>query len=79
MLLPAWRQRVGFTIRHRAIPWRTKITGIALMSVTLAASIVFFVEPVWLKALLAATGVALALWLANVPSRDRPRAPRRPQ
>jgi uncharacterized membrane protein YbaN (DUF454 family) len=71
-LIREWQQ-------HRAIPWRTKIYAIALMSATLAASIVFFVEAVWLKALLAATGVALALWLANVPSRDRPRAPRRPQ
>jgi uncharacterized membrane protein YbaN (DUF454 family) len=67
-LIREWRQ-------HRAIPWRTKIYAIALMSATLAASIVFFVQPVWLKALLATMGVALALWLANVPSRDRPRPP----
>ena len=67
-LIREWQQ-------HRAIPWRTKIYGIVLMSATLAASIVFFVEPLWLKALLAAMGVALALWLANVPSRDRPRPP----
>jgi hypothetical protein len=70
-LIREWQQ-------HRAIPWRTKIFAIALMSTSLAVSIVLFVEPVWLKALLAATGAALALWLANVPSRDRPRAPRRP-
>jgi hypothetical protein len=65
-LIREWRQ-------HRSIPWRTKITAIAMMSATLAASIVFFVEPPWLKALLAAMGVALALWLARIPSRDRPR------
>ena len=70
-LIREWQQ-------HRAIPWRTKVTGIALMSVTLAASIVFFVETVWLKALLAAMGVALAMWLANVPSRDRPQRKRGP-
>ena len=64
-LIREWRQ-------HRAIPWRTKITAIALMSATLAASIVLFVEPAWLQALLAAMGVALALWLARIPSRDRP-------
>lgn len=67
-LIREWQQ-------HRAIPWRTKITGIVLMSATLAASIVFFVELVWLKVLLAMLGVALGLWLANVPSRDRPRPP----
>jgi hypothetical protein len=67
-LIREWQQ-------HRAIPWRTKIYAIALMSATLAASIVFFVEPAWLKALLATIGMALALWLASVPSRDRPRPP----
>ena len=67
-LIREWQQ-------HRAIPWRTKIYAIALMSATLAASIVFFVEPAWLKALLATIGMALALWLASIPSRDRPRPP----
>ena len=59
--------------RHRAIAWRTKLWAIALMSGTLAASIVFFVRPPWLKAALALFGVALAVWLYRVPSRDRPR------
>ena len=31
--------------QHRAIPWRTKLTAIALMSVTMAASIYLFVRP----------------------------------
>jgi len=57
---------------HRAIPYRTKIWAIALMSLTLAASIVFFVKPLWLKGALALLGVALAVWLYRVPSRDRP-------
>lgn len=65
-LVAEWR-------RHRSIPWRTKCWAIGLMSATLAASIVFFVEPPWLEATLAALGVALAAWLASVPSRDRPR------
>jgi hypothetical protein len=34
-------------------------------------SIVFFVEPPWLKLTLAAVGVALAVWLYRLPSRDR--------
>jgi uncharacterized protein len=58
---------------HRAIPWRTKLWAIALMSGTLAISITFFVKPPWLKACLAAFGVFLAGWLYRIPSRDRPR------
>ncbi|CAG0958075.1 Inner membrane protein YbaN [Burkholderiales bacterium] len=58
--------------RHRSIPWRTKLTAIALMSATLAVSVAFFVRPAWLQALLAAFGVALAVWLWRIPSRDRP-------
>ena len=55
---------------HRSIPRRTKLTAIATMAVTLGASIVFFVEPPWLKAALAAFGVVLAVWLYRLPSRD---------
>ncbi len=57
--------------QHRAIPWRTKMTAIALMAVTMTVSIVFFVRPHALKAVLAMLGVVLALWLYRVPSRDR--------
>jgi uncharacterized membrane protein YbaN (DUF454 family) len=59
--------------RHRSIPFKTKITAVALMSLTLGTSIVFFVEPLWLKGLLAVMGVGLAVWLYRMPSRDRPR------
>ncbi len=59
--------------RHRAIPWRTKLTAIALMSATLAVSIVFFVRPLGLKIMLALLGVGLAAWLYRIPSRDHPR------
>jgi uncharacterized membrane protein YbaN (DUF454 family) len=59
--------------QHRSIPYRTKITAIVLMSLMLATSIVFFVKPVWLKAILAVAGAGLAIWLYRVPSRDRPR------
>lgn len=58
--------------RHRAIPYRTKLTAIVLMSTTLAISITFFVKPLWLKGVLAAMGVALAIWMYRLPSRDRP-------
>ena len=65
-LVREWRE-------HRSIPWRTKLFAIALMSGTLAASIVFFVKAPYLQGALAALGVALAVWLYRVPSRDRPR------
>jgi len=57
---------------HRRLPYRTKLTAIATMAVTLGVSIVFFIEPVWLKAVLAALGLGLAVWLYRIPSRDRP-------
>jgi hypothetical protein len=55
--------------RHRTIPRRTKLTAIGLMSLTLAVSIVFFVEPRWLQALVAAIGLLLAIWMYRIPSR----------
>lgn len=64
-LIVEWEQ-------HRSIPWRTKIVAIVLMTATFTASIVFFVRPPWLKAVLAVVCVGLAVWLYRVPSRDRP-------
>lgn len=58
--------------RHRSIAWRTKITAIALMVLTLASSIFFFVREPWLQAALAAFGLVLAVHLYRIPSRDRP-------
>jgi uncharacterized membrane protein YbaN (DUF454 family) len=57
--------------RHRSIPYRTKVTAVVLMSLTLGTSIVFFVKPTWLKIALAVMGVALAVWMYRMPSRDR--------
>jgi uncharacterized membrane protein YbaN (DUF454 family) len=62
-LIREWEQ-------HRAIPRRTKLTAIALMSLTMAVSIVVFVEPLWLQWLLATCGVGLAIWMVSIPSRD---------
>jgi uncharacterized membrane protein YbaN (DUF454 family) len=59
--------------RHRSIPYRTKLTAIGLMAVTLSTSIVFFVEPPALQMGLAALGLALAVYMYRIPSRDRPR------
>lgn len=58
--------------RYRSIPWKTKLTAIVLMSLTLTSSIVFFVRSPYVQAGLAAMGVALAIWLYRIPSRDRP-------
>ena len=60
--------------RHRSIAYRTKITAIALMALTLGSSIVFFIREPWLQAALAAFGVILAIHLYRIPSRDGPQA-----
>jgi uncharacterized membrane protein YbaN (DUF454 family) len=62
--------------RYRSIPYRTKLTAIALMAVTLTSSIVFFVRSPALQAALAVLGVLLAVWMYRIPSRDRPRTAR---
>lgn len=61
-LIVEWR-------RYRSIPFKTKITAIVLMSLTLATSIVFFVRNFYLQCALAALGVGLAIWLYRIPSR----------
>lgn len=58
--------------RHRSIPYRAKVTAIAMMTVTFGVSIIFFVKPLWLQAALACFGLGLAVWMARIPSRDRP-------
>lgn len=55
---------------HRSIPYRTKVTAIVLMSLTLAVSIIFFVEDGRLQIFLVALGIFLAVYLYRIPSRD---------
>ena len=57
--------------RYQSIPYRTKILAIALMSVTLASSIIFFIPNGYAQAAAAAFGVFLAAYLYRIPSRDR--------
>ena len=55
---------------HRSIPYRTKVFAIGMMAGTLTVSIVFFVDPPWLKAALAVFGVALGVYMYRLPSRN---------
>ena len=55
---------------HHSIPYRTKLLAIGMMAGALTVSIVFFVDPPWLKAALAAFGVALGAWMYRLPSRE---------
>lgn len=64
-LIREWRQ-------YHAIPWKTKLTAIALMAATLTISIVFFVKQPYAQIAMALFGIGLAVWLYRIPSRDRP-------
>ena len=64
-LISEWR-------RHRSIPWRVKWLAIALMGLTICASIWSFAGRPWLQGMLAFIGIATAIWLWRIPSRDQP-------
>ena len=64
-LIHEWR-------KHRSVPYRTKIVAIGLMALTMGTSIVFVVQALWLKLLIAAIGIAVSVWLYRLPSRDKP-------
>lgn len=65
---------LGATVRewqqHRSIPRRTKWIAIMTMATTLAVSVVFFVPHAALQLALALFGVALAIYLYRIPSRN---------
>jgi uncharacterized membrane protein YbaN (DUF454 family) len=65
-LIVEWR-------RHRSIPYRAKLAAIALFVLSLGTSILVFVRPAWLQAVMALGGCAMVVWLYRIPSRDRPR------
>jgi hypothetical protein len=56
--------------RHRSMPYRIKVLAITLMSLSICVSIWALSAMPWLQALLAFIGIATALWLARIPSRD---------
>ena len=57
--------------RRRSLPWRVKLGAIALMSLTLGVSIVFFVPWPEMQAALALFGLLPATYMYRIPSRDR--------
>ncbi len=59
----AWRE-------HRSLPRRTKWIAIVTMAGTLSLSILLFVSQPALQIALALFGVALAVYLYRIPSRD---------
>lgn len=65
---------LGATVRewreHRSLPRRTKWVAILTMAGTLALSILFFVPQPALQIALALFGLALAVYLYRIPSRD---------
>jgi hypothetical protein len=63
-------------VRHGCLPYRTKIVAIVTMLVSFGLSVLLVVTQPWLRALLAMTALALAVWLYRIPSRDGPGAPR---
>jgi uncharacterized membrane protein YbaN (DUF454 family) len=70
---PAFGPAILGRHRHRSIPWRTKLYGIAVTVVGFAFSIVLFVHDPRLRADTAVLGVVLVIFLYRIPSRDRPR------
>jgi uncharacterized membrane protein YbaN (DUF454 family) len=56
--------------RHHSMPHRIKILAITLMSLTISASIWTLSAMLWLQAMLACIGIATAIWLWRIPSRD---------
>ena len=58
--------------QYRSIRYRTKLISIAMMAVTLGISIVFFVHDARVQAGLAVLGIALAVYMYRIPSRDHP-------
>lgn len=57
--------------RHRSIPYRVKLIAVAMMSLTICASIWTLSGMPWLQWTLALIGLGTAAMLWRIPSRDR--------
>jgi len=55
---------------YRSIPLRIKLVAIATMLLTFGSSILFVIKDGWLQLALAFFGIAMAVWLYKIPSRD---------
>ncbi len=53
---------------HGAIPTRAKAIAVTLIVLTFGFSILFAVEPPWMRAGLAALGIVLVVWLVRRPA-----------
>ena len=56
---------------YRSIPWRIKMVALVTMILTFGSSIVFFIKDSRLQLALAFLGLATAVWLYRIPSRDK--------
>ena len=57
---------------YRSIPWRIKLVALATMILTFSVSILFFIREGRLQLALTFFGLMMAIWLYQIPSRDRP-------
>ena len=56
--------------RYRSIPRRVKRIALAMMAISLATSILLFVRPGWMQAVVAAIGLIGAAWVWRIPARE---------
>lgn len=62
--------------RHRAMPYRIKRAALMLLALSMAATIVFFLEDWRVQLALASFGAVLGMALWRIPSRDVPGIPK---
>ena len=58
---------------YRSIPYRIKMVALVTMILTFGSSILFFIKDGRLQLALASLGLATAVWLYRIPSRDKQR------
>ncbi len=59
---------------HRSIPYRAKRAALALLGISFAVTLVFFLEGWPARLVMGAGGLLLAAWIWKIPSRDAPAA-----